>query len=132
MTDINAWLGWAWPHLLAFLVSLGGAVVAFVILLPSKIGEGLLNHAFDKKLEAVKTANGIAIEKLKEELAHTGDRGKRSNEREYAALSAVWEHFVEAHMATMACILSFVQSPDLDRMSDDAVSNWTPPRTRIF
>jgi hypothetical protein len=94
------------------------ATTAFVVLLPTKLGEKYLGFHFDRKLAGLKDQQNQEIEKLKEQLAHFGDRGKRSNEMEFAAIKLVWESFVEAYLATTTCALAFVEQPDFTRMSD--------------
>ncbi|MGJ5037927.1 hypothetical protein ACQR13_27760 [Bradyrhizobium sp. HKCCYLRH3059] len=94
------------------------AFVAFVILLPTKLAEKYLSFHFDQKLEGLKGQQNQQIETLKEQLAHFSDRGKRSNEMEFAAIKLVWEKFVEAYLATTTCALALVEHPDFTLMSD--------------
>ena len=72
------------------------AFVAFLVLLRSKWGEAYLGQRFERVL---------------------ADRGKRSNEMESNAIKLVWEKFVEAYLATHACIAQTIQVPDLFSMS---------------
>jgi hypothetical protein len=104
--------------LLQTAVAAGVALTAFVVLLPTKLAEKYLGFHFDQKLEGLKDQQNQQIEKLKEQLAHFSDRGKRSNEMEFAAIKLVWERFVEAYLATTTCALAFVEHPDFTRMSD--------------
>ncbi len=99
-------------------IAAGAAATAFIVLLPTKLGEKYLGFHFNKKLADVKDAQNREIEKLKEQLAHFGDRGKRSNEMEFAAIKSVWESFVEAYLATTTCALAPVEYPDFSRMPD--------------
>jgi hypothetical protein len=97
----------------------GVATTAFFVLLPTKFGEKYLGFHFDRKLADLKDAQNQKIEKLKEQLAHLGDRGKRSNELEFTAIRAVWEKFVEAWLSTYSCIAMMIQIPDFPRMQND-------------
>ena len=109
--DIASWL-------LQTAVATAAAATAFAVLLPTKFGEKYLGFHFDRKLADLKDQQNHEIERLKEQLAHFGDRGKRSNEMEFAAIKQVWESFVEAYLATTTCAIAFIQHPDFRRMSD--------------
>ncbi|WP_092262116.1 hypothetical protein [Bradyrhizobium sp. Rc3b] len=52
-------------------------------------------YGFDKKLAALKRSHDDEIDRLKDRLRHFEDRGKRSNEKEYEALSDIWEKFID-------------------------------------
>jgi hypothetical protein len=90
----------------------GGAIGA-LLLLPSKLGEILFKYRFDKEIEGFKADQGAKLERLRERLNHLGDRGRRSNEMEFAAIREVWEKIVEAYVATHNCVANFIQYPDL-------------------
>jgi hypothetical protein len=109
--DVGSWL-------LQTATAAGAVAIAFIIALPTKWGEKNLGFHFDAKLERLKDGQNQEIEKLKEQLAHIGDRGKRSNEMEFAAIKLVWESFVEAYLATTTCAFGMVQYPDLLHMPD--------------
>jgi hypothetical protein len=47
----------------------------------------------------LKSEQDRQIEKLRADIGHLQDRGKHSNEREYAALSGIWEKFTMFHGA---------------------------------
>ncbi|HUZ64535.1 MAG TPA: hypothetical protein VMU82_12615 [Acetobacteraceae bacterium] len=102
------------------LQSIFGALLALVFLglAPSKLGEKFLNHHLERKLSALKHDQNEQIEKLKTKLAHLGDRGVRSNEREFRAIEAAWEHFLDAYGATMQCAIAYMQHPDFQGLSD--------------
>jgi hypothetical protein len=100
----------------------GFAVLAFFGLAPAKLGERALGHFLEQRLASLRHEQNEKIEQLKAELAHLSDRGVTSNEREYAALTAVWENFVEAYLSTHACVASFIENPDLNRMDDDRLN----------
>jgi hypothetical protein len=111
VSDIVSWL-------LQTAVAAGAAFVAFLILLPTKYGEKYLAFHFDQKLAELKDRQGQEIEKLKERLNHLSDRGKRSNEMEFAAIRLVWESFVDAYLSTATCAMGHVEYPDFLRMAD--------------
>jgi len=91
-------------HLAEFLAqSLLGAAgvgVAFLGVASTKLGEKVLNHFFDRRLAALKHGQDQKIEGLRASLSRLGDRGVRSNEREYNAIITAWESFIDAQKAT--------------------------------
>lgn len=97
---------------------------ALVGLAPTKLGDGFLNHFFDRKLAAQRHDYETQVEKLRASLAHLGDRGIRSNEREFEALTSSWERFVDAWLSTNACAMEVVQYPDLNGATDEEVENF--------
>jgi hypothetical protein len=111
-------LGELAAFLLQTAIAAGVATTAFFILLPSKFGEKYLGYHFDRKLAELKDGQNQEIEKLKEQLAHLGDRGKRSNEMEFAAIKLVWESFVEAYLSTVTCAIAALEYPDFTRLPD--------------
>jgi hypothetical protein len=100
------------------LAAASAAFVGFLILLPTKYGERYLGFHFEQKLAQLKDRQTQEIEKLKEQLNHLSDRGKRSNEMEFAAIRLVWESFVEAYLSIATCAMAHVEYPDFLRMSD--------------
>lgn len=113
--DLWAIIGW----LAQTVVVSGVAILAFLGITSTKIGERFLNHHLDRKLTAFQHEQNKEIESLKGRLAHLDDRGKRSNEREYNAITEIWEKFVDAYLSTLACIHAFIQHPDLNKLSED-------------
>jgi cytochrome c556 len=59
-----------------------------------------LKGAQSEGLEQLKNEQNREIEKLRGDIGHLQDRGKHSNEREYAALAEIWEKFSDFHSAT--------------------------------
>jgi hypothetical protein len=118
----------AWAHVPVFLLQAALAavvtVLAFVGLAPTKLGERFLNHHLEKKLADLRHDQNQQIEKLKEQLGHIGDRGIRSNEREFNAISAVWESFVDAYVSTQRCAIAYTEHPDLSRLSEEEVESF--------
>lgn len=124
---LNSWdlvLNHVLPWLLQTASAAAVAFVAFVVLLPTKIGEGYLKFRFEKELEQFKDGQNRQIESLREQLNHLGDRGKRSNEMEFAAIKSVWEKFVEAFLATSACVALLIQIPAFESMSDEEFESF--------
>ena len=75
-------------------------------------------------MENLKHEQNTKIESLKTELAHVIDRGQRSNEREYDALSQVWKKSIDAYYATNTAAISLLEYPNLDQMTDEEVSSF--------
>jgi hypothetical protein len=113
---IDGWAIFWW--LIHTVVASGVAILAFLGITSTKIGERFLSHHLDRKLTAFKHEHNKEIEGLKAQLAHLDDRGKRSNEREYNALTEIWEKFVDAYLSTQNCIHAFMEFPDLNKLSD--------------
>jgi hypothetical protein len=102
------------------------------LLLPTKLGEALVQFRTSKllegfkseqsrELERLKAEQGRELERLKGQLNHLGDRGRRSNEMEFVAIETVWKAFVKAWLSANTCVGAMIQIPDFDRMSDDEV-----------
>ena len=120
--EIASWL-------LQTAIATGVATSAFFVLLPTKFGEKYLSFHFDRKLADLKDAQNQKIEALKEQLNHLGDRAKRSNEREYEALSDIWGQFVDAFDSTERCVTQFIEHPDFDRLGTAETAPSTSPFT---
>lgn len=106
---------WAIPILLALLAKLPEKLLDQKL----KGRESALKAEFDTKLENEKHRLNKEIERLKSDLSHISDRGVRSNEREYAAVIAAWECFVDAFVRVKAGIVSFSQSPNFENLDDE-------------
>jgi len=116
-----------WTYLWILLQTCGAGVVAgltFVGLAPTKLGEKFLGHQLERRLAALKHEHDTQIESLKAQLARLGDRGVRSNEREYDATIAVWEAFVEAFDATTRCVVAFLRYPDFNRLPKEDINDY--------
>lgn len=98
--------------------------IGFLLLLPTKIGERLLSNHFDAKIEALKHEQGKELGRLQAELDHFKDRGIRSNEKEYQAITALWESFVDAFLATRGSVAQLLEYPDLNKLSPDDVADF--------
>ena len=107
-------------------IALGGAgaFATFIALLPSKLGERLVGHYFDKRIADLKHEQSVELGKLQANLDHLKDRGVRSNEREYVAISQTWELFVEAYRSASSAVVQFYSYPDLDLMSDEDLRSF--------
>jgi hypothetical protein len=110
--------------LLQTTIAAGVATTGFLVLLPTKFGEKYLSFHFDRKLTDLKNAQNQQIEALKEQLNHLGDRGKRSNEREYEALSDIWGQFVDAFDSTERRVTQFIEHPDFNRLTEDEIDTF--------
>jgi hypothetical protein len=95
-------------------------------------GEKLFGHLLEGRLQRERSRSEVKLQELKHEqdvkiqaisveVGHLTDRGKHSNEREYAALSSIWEKYVDAHYATLVGVTSYTQHPDLNKMPDTEV-----------
>jgi hypothetical protein len=113
-----------WQWLGQVLISGIGAILGVIALLFSSIGGKLLDFFFNQRIEKVRSKLEGEIEELKTRLAVLGDRGVRSNEREYNAIVAAWEVYVEAHNATLSCVARFDNVPDLRRMDEQEFREW--------
>jgi hypothetical protein len=114
-------------QILAFL--LHAAVVAvfvlgFIGLAPAKLGDKIFGHYLERRLAELRHDHSRQIEKLRAELALVGDRGIRSNEREFQAIAAAWEHFLDAHAATMECAIAFSRYPDFQKLSEVEIKQY--------
>ncbi len=97
------------------------ALWGFLKLSPAIFMERGFGHYLDAKLEVIKRDHTRGIEGLKSDLAHLADRGIRSNEREYEALTAAWGKFMDAFYATRRCLGGFQTIPDFPRMTDEEI-----------
>lgn len=117
-----------WTDLIHFVtpIALAGAtsLASFLFLLPTKIGEKLVGHHFEAKITDLRHEQATELGRLQAGLDHLKDRGIRSNEREYQAISGVWESFVDAFQATRRCVAQFQSFPDLSKLSEDEVTEF--------
>ncbi len=114
------------PEITSFLIyifqvgiSALAALLALFGLAPTKLGGMFLNHHLDKKLVGIRNKHKTEIEELRSRLSHLADRGIRSNEREYEAITAAREHFVDAYFATNTAIARMIEYPDFRRLSKE-------------
>ncbi len=92
------------------------AILAFIAIRSTAIGERFLNHHLAKKIADLEHAHAEKIEALRADLAHLQDRGRRANELEFDAASKIWHAFVDAHMKAQQAILDYMSIPDLNKM----------------
>lgn len=107
-----------------FLLQVGLASAGALWLLSTKLGEGYISRRFDRKLSELEHDQKATIEGLRAQLANVADRGRRANEREFAALTEIWERFVEAFLSTNTCIASPISHPDLTKLTDDETQSF--------
>jgi hypothetical protein len=108
------------PWLLAAI----GGFVGSALLLPTKLGEAIIQYRVGKTLEAFKAQRAQELESLRAELNHLGDRGRRSNEMEFQAIQTVWRAFVKAWLSTNTCIGQMMRIPDFSRMNEEEVASF--------
>jgi hypothetical protein len=88
-------------------------------ILSTRVGEKYFSHRLERSIEKLKHEHDEQIESLRAQLSHLSDRGRHANEREFEALSEIWDLFVEAFLSTNTAIASFMEYPDFSRMPDD-------------
>lgn len=108
-----------WDAIFPWIISGIGGFLGAALLLPTKLGEALIKFRSDRNLEEFKAQQARELEALRDRLNHLSDRGKRANELEFNAITAVWERFIEAYTATDVAVMSFIQIPDLNTMNGD-------------
>jgi hypothetical protein len=135
-----------WDQIYPWIVSGVGGAIGMTLLLPTKVGEALIQFRTNKllekfraqqgreleqlkakqnrELEQLKAEQSHQIERLREQLSHFEDRGRRSNEMEFNAIETVWKHFVKAWLSTNTCVSAMISIPDFERMSDDEAKKF--------
>jgi len=118
---VNVNLDWSsiGSWVLQTIASSGVAILGFLVLRSTALGERLFSHHLERKIADLKHSQNEAIESLRAKLAHTGDRGRRANEKEFDALSSVWDSFVDAFLKANQAVVSYLSFPDLDQLSPD-------------
>jgi hypothetical protein len=112
-------VGDVWTAVYPWIVAGLGDFFGAVLLLPTKLGEALFSYRLGKALEGFKADQNRELERLKEQLSHVGDRGKRSNEMEFSSIKLVWDAFVKAWLSTNTCIGGPTRIPLFKRMSEE-------------
>jgi len=111
--ELSSIISW----LLQTVAASGVAILGFIVLRSTAFGERLFSYHLERKVAELKHSQNEAIEALRAELAHTGDRGRRANEKEFEALSAIWDSFVDSFLKTNQAVVSFMSFPDLDMLA---------------
>ena len=112
-----------------------GVTVAGLWVAGRFLSEKLFGHWLDGRLQRQKEAHDLRLAELKSEqdrqiellrgdIGHLQDRGKHSNEHEYAALTEIWEKFWTFTRPRTTASLDFVQFPDLERLDDDRIAKF--------
>jgi hypothetical protein len=117
-----------WNAIYPWIVGGIGGSIGAALLLPTKLGEAILKYRFDKLIETYRSEQGRELERLREELSHLGDRGKRANEREYEAIADMWGKFVDCFDQAQAAIVQFVEMPDLNNFSAEEIHSFLSTR----
>ena len=98
------------------------AILAYVAVRSTAIGERFLNHRLEQKIADQKHVHDEQIEELRAELGHLQDRGRRANELEFEAISKIWHAFVDAHMKVQQAIIDYMSFPDLNKLGAEDVA----------
>jgi hypothetical protein len=114
-----------WDQIYPWLVSAIGGALGAAFLLPTKLGEALIQYRTGKLLEGFKAGQNRELELLREQLNHLGDRGRRSNEMEFNGIETVWKGFIKAWLSTNTCVGGMITIPDFARMSDEEVKKFS-------
>ncbi len=112
-----AWQVFSW--IAQIVTSSALAILAFIAVRSTAVGERFLNYRLEQKIVALKHAHDEKIEALRSELAHFQDRGRRANELEFDALIKIWHAYSDAWLKTQQAIVDYVSFPDMSRLSDD-------------
>jgi len=118
-----------WTQAYPWIVSALGGFFGTMVLLPTKLGEALIQFRTNKLLERFKAQQNQELERLKssqsrelelfrEQLSHFGDRGRRSNEMEFAATEVIWKAFVKAWLSTNTCVGGMMSIPRFSTMEE--------------
>jgi hypothetical protein len=113
-----------WTAIYPWIVAGLGGFVGAALLLPTKLGEALFSYRLGKALEGFKAEQSRELERLKEQLTHVGDRGKRSNEMEFSSIKLVWDAFVKAWLSTNTCMGMSMKIPLFERMTEEEVKSF--------
>ena len=106
-----------WNAISPWLIGALGGAIGAALLLPTKFGEILFKYRFDQAIEGYKAEQGRQLEKLREQLGHVGDRGRRSNELEFASIREVWEKLTKAFLATGSCVANVIEYSDINQLT---------------
>lgn len=115
-----AWQVFSW--IAQTLASSALAILAFIAVRSTAIGEQFLNYRLEQKIVALKHAHDEKIEALRADLAHFQDRGRRANELEFEGLIKVWHAYSDAWLKTQQAIVDFMSFPDMNKLSDGDVT----------
>lgn len=113
-----------WSAIYPWIASAIGGFIGAALLLPTKLGEAVINYRVGKALETHKAENNRDLARLKEQLDHLSDRGRRSNELEFTSIELVWKAFVKAWLSTNTCIGGMTTIPHFSRMTEDEVKSF--------
>src|SRR5271169_2533130 len=117
MEGIVSWIGQT-------LASSAIAILAFIGLRVTGIGERFLNYRLDRKITALRNAHDEKIEALRADLAHLQDRGRRANELEFEAITKIWRAFCDAWLKTQQAIVDYMSFPDMDKLWEEDVRGF--------
>jgi len=121
------------------LASSAVAILAFLAIRSTAVGERFLNHHLERKIADLKHEHEEKIEALRADLAHLQDRGRRANELEFEAVTKIWHCFVDAWLKTQQAIVEYMSFPDLNNLSESDLATFidstelsTPQREQVL
>jgi hypothetical protein len=110
--------------ILNLLVGAAGAIGGLALTMFTKFGERLVAYRFDQRLERYKSELEREVENLRAQLSHLSDRGARSNEFEYNAITSAWESYTKAHQATLQCVVLPSEHPNFDQLPAEQLDDY--------
>ncbi len=110
--------------ILNLLLGAAGAIGGLAITMLTKFGERLVSYKFDERLEKLRSDLNGQVERLKATLSHLSDRGTRSNEFEYDAITSAWVQYIKAHQATLQCVARISEHPDFNQLNADQLEDY--------
>ena len=113
-----------WNEIHLWIVAGIGGFIGAALLLPTKLGEALIQFRIAKALENFKADQSRELERLKEQLGRPGDRDRRSNEMEFAAIEKVWRAFVKAWLSANTCAGAMISVPRFRTMTAEDIQSF--------
>jgi hypothetical protein len=110
--------------ILNLLLGAAGAIGGLALTMFTKFGEKIIGYAFDKRIEKYKSDLERQVEHLRAKLSHLSDRGTRSNEFEYDAITSAWERYIRAHQATLQCVARISEHPDFNLQTAEQLEDY--------
>jgi hypothetical protein len=117
-----SWIAHSW--IAQTLASSAVAILTFIAIRSTAIGERFLNHHLERRITDLEHAHEEKIEALRSDLAHLQDRGRRANELEFDAASKVWHAYVDAYIKTKQAIVDLLSFPPLNKLAQEDVTTF--------
>ncbi len=129
MDDLVNWAAWALKP-----IGTAGGIGAVLVGL-KKVAEIWVAQQFKKEfadyeqnhriqLESVRHERDKDITALKADLEYLKDRLSYANEKEFSAIDELWNKYIETHSSVKRAIFSYIQFPDLNRLSESEVEEF--------